>query len=33
MSPAGFETTIVASEQPQTHAIDRTATEIGSRIC
>ena len=27
--PAGFEPTIPASEQPQTHALDRTATGIG----
>jgi len=29
ISPAGFEPTIPASERPQTHAIDRAATEIG----
>jgi len=34
MLQTGFETTILASEQPQTHAIDRSATGIGSRkIC
>jgi len=27
--PAGFEPTIPASERPQTHALDRPATEIG----
>jgi hypothetical protein len=29
MPPAGFETIIPASEQPQTHALDRKATGIG----
>jgi hypothetical protein len=29
MPPVGFETTILVSEQPKTHAIDRTATGIG----
>jgi hypothetical protein len=29
MPPAGFETAFPASERPQTHALDRTATEIG----
>jgi hypothetical protein len=29
MFPAGFESTIPASEQPQTHAWDRAATVIG----
>jgi len=29
MPPLGFETTISASERPQTHALDRAATEIG----
>ena len=29
MSPAGFETTIPASEWPQTHTLDRAATGIG----
>jgi hypothetical protein len=30
MSPAGFEPTIPASERPQTHALDRAATGIGT---
>jgi hypothetical protein len=30
MPPAGFETTIPASEQPQTHALDRSATGIAT---
>jgi len=30
MPPAGFETTIPASEQPQTHALDRAATRMGA---
>jgi hypothetical protein len=29
MHPAGFETTISASERPQTHALDSAATGIG----
>jgi hypothetical protein len=29
MPPAGFETTIPASELPQTNALDRAATGIG----
>jgi hypothetical protein len=29
MPPAGFEPTIPASEQPQTYALDRAATETG----
>jgi hypothetical protein len=29
MSPAGFEPTILVSEQPKTHVLDRTATGIG----
>jgi hypothetical protein len=29
MSPAGFEPTVPATERPQTHALDRTATGIG----
>jgi hypothetical protein len=29
MTPEGFEPTIPASERPQTHALDRTATGIG----
>jgi len=28
MSPAGFEPAIPTSERPQTHALDRAATEI-----
>jgi len=30
MPLAGFEPTIPASERPQTHALDRTATWIGN---
>jgi len=30
VSPAGFETAFQAGERPQTHAIDRAATEIGT---
>ena len=30
MSPAGFEPAFQAGERPQTHALDRAATEIGS---
>jgi hypothetical protein len=29
MLPVGFEPTISASKLPQTHALDRTAPEIG----
>jgi hypothetical protein len=29
MPPVGFEPTILVSERPRTHALDRTATEIG----
>jgi hypothetical protein len=29
MPPVGFETTILVSERPQTHALDRAATAIG----
>jgi hypothetical protein len=29
MPPVGFEPAIPASERPQTHALDRTATGIG----
>ena len=29
MPPAGFEPTIPASERPQIHALDRTATGTG----
>jgi hypothetical protein len=31
MPAAGFEPTIPASERPQTHALDRTATGIGKQ--
>ena len=31
MPPVGFEPTILVSERPQTHALDRTATGIGVR--
>jgi hypothetical protein len=31
MPPVGFEPKILVSEQPQTHALDRTATGIGAR--
>ena len=31
MSPPGFEAAIPASEQPQTHALDRVATGIGKK--
>jgi hypothetical protein len=30
-APAGFEPTVPASERPQTHALDRATTGIGSR--
>ena len=30
MSPAVFETTILGSKRPQTHALDRAATGIGN---
>jgi hypothetical protein len=30
MPPLGFELTITASERPQTHALDRAATGIGT---
>jgi hypothetical protein len=30
MPPAGFELTSSASERPQTHALERATTEIGS---
>jgi hypothetical protein len=33
MFPVGFEPTIPASERPQTHAIDRTATGINWLKC
>jgi hypothetical protein len=29
MPPVGFNPTILASERPKTHALDRTATGIG----
>jgi len=29
MTPAGFETTILAGERPETYALDRVATGIG----
>jgi hypothetical protein len=29
MSPVGFEPTILVSERPKTHALDRTVTAIG----
>ena len=29
MLPAGFEPAIPVSERPQTHVLDRAATEIG----
>jgi hypothetical protein len=32
MPPAGFEPTILVSERPKTHALDRKATGIGSVI-
>ena len=32
MRPAGFEPAILASERPQTHALDRTATGIDFEI-
>jgi len=32
MPPAGFEPAISASEQPQTHALGRATTEVGSRM-
>jgi hypothetical protein len=31
MPPVGFELTILVSERPKTHALDRTATGIGTR--
>jgi len=33
MPSAGFETAIPAIEQPQTYALDRTATGIGCIPC
>jgi hypothetical protein len=32
MPPVGFEPTIPASERPQTHALDRAATEFGEYV-
>jgi hypothetical protein len=32
MPPVGFEPTILVSERPQTHAVDRTATGIGQLV-
>jgi hypothetical protein len=32
MPPAEFEPTISVSERPQTHALDRTATGIGTLV-
>jgi hypothetical protein len=32
MRPAGFETTILASERPQDHALDRAATGMGKYV-
>jgi hypothetical protein len=32
MTPAGFEPTIPASEQWQTHSLDRTATRISLKL-
>jgi hypothetical protein len=32
MPPVGFESTILVSERPQTHALDRTATGIGRHV-
>jgi hypothetical protein len=32
MPPVGFETTILVSERPQTHALDCTATGIGIQL-
>ena len=31
MTPVGLEPAIPASERPQTHALDRAATETGSQ--
>jgi hypothetical protein len=33
MPPVGFESTILVSERPKTHALDRTATGIGKLSC
>jgi hypothetical protein len=32
MPPSGFEPTILVTERPQTHALDRTATGIGTDL-
>ena len=32
LPPAGFEPAIPASERPQTHALDRSATVIGVKL-
>ena len=32
MPPVGFEPIILASERPQSHALDRAATGIGSTL-
>ena len=32
MAPVGLEPTVPASERPQTHALDRTATAIGHNM-
>jgi hypothetical protein len=33
MPPVGFEPTILVSERPKTHTLDRTANGIGINIC
>jgi hypothetical protein len=33
MPPAGFEHAVLASERPQTHALDRAATGTGVCVC
>jgi hypothetical protein len=33
MSPVGFEPAIPVSERPQTNALDRVATGIGTFLC
>jgi hypothetical protein len=32
MFPVGFEPTILVSERPKTHTLDRTATGIGQAV-
>jgi hypothetical protein len=32
MPPAGFETAIPVGNRPQSHALDRLATEIGNNL-